>query len=366
MSSGRLLEAESQTTEAPNGGNPLPPRCEERIQKENGGRIGFWKKWFSSSAELSVGSVARRLAVCFLTLLLLDYGVGPLLRQAEHRRYDSGVPVRFGSSDLFLIGPLSDYLRKHPVGARSRVAFFGNSSIWGYGLTPQETVSAAFQRLSPRTQVFNFGMNGFEMGSAYLMAKAVIDAVDVFYVFDLGSRAHPMLPRLIPVSVEDAQRFGLEQPPALEQAFNARLGFWKLHRYANRLQGAWFGSSMRQYVYLNKSKWIQKLLEKQPGQLTGTSVELQPVLETGHWQAKIAFWKPREKEKYEYAGGKRSMSSRDQALLNAQFRPYVLVASLKIPSSWLLDGQHYTASGATAVAKVLYQNTAKPLGLEGS
>lgn len=355
---------------------------------------GDWQRLVSKvpsrKAQLTAYSVVCRLAVCLLTLVFIDFTVEPLLRSAEHRRYDSGVCVRFGSSDLFLVGPISNYLREHPVGARSRVAFFGNSSIWGYGLTSQETVPAAFQRLSSQTQVFNFGMNGFETGSAYLMTKTVIDAMDAFYVFDMGHhRAHPMLSRLIPVSAEDIRRFELEEPNTLEYVLDKKLGFWKLYRYADRLQGAWFGSSTRQYVYLNKSQWVSGLLGRNSSSDTPSS-EVLPAQEAARWLAEAASHKPgiRQTEylrgrypviwdlaqlladhrkrgfilQYD-ASGKDPMYSGDRALFNAQFQPYVQVVGLEIPDSWLLDDRHYSAAGAEALARTLYQHTALINGL---
>ena len=66
-----------------------------------------------------------RLLVCVLGLALADQAVVPLLRRAEAQRYESNRQMRFENSDLFMLGPLTDYLLEHPKGERPRAAFFG-------------------------------------------------------------------------------------------------------------------------------------------------------------------------------------------------------------------------------------------------
>ena len=160
-------------------------------------------------APLTAASVWRRIGVCLLALAVVDQAVLPILRAAEARRYESDVPVRFENSDLFVIGPLTAYFKEHPVGRKPRVVFFGNSFVWGYGVDGHETLPAMFQRLEPSARVFNFGINGFESGNAYLMSKAIIDAVDTVYLVHIGEHANPILAQLIPVSQEDIARFHL-------------------------------------------------------------------------------------------------------------------------------------------------------------
>lgn len=339
---------------------------------------------------MTARSVWLRLGVCALTLIAVDQAVRPALDRAERRRYDSGRAVRFGSSDLFLIGPLTEYLREHPAGSRPRVAFFGNSTIWGYSLPEEDTVPAMFQHLAPRTQVINFGTNGFQSGGAYLITKAVADSIDVAYVFYQGVRAHPMLAKLIPVSPEDVVRFELEppRPPGLADRIAGR---WQLARYSYRLQGGWFGMSARQCLYVHKTDWIKSLF--------GRPVSAHPALldrpdapvEAATWQAEKAGRPPSAEEakrvaarysllwdfaqvmirhrkhgvfiECEFEDSVRPMSESDRALLNALFAPHVVVARLWIPKSWIYDNQHLNRAGAKALAELLHAQTADACGL---
>lgn len=341
------------------------------------------------ASRLSARSVWCRVGVCVVTLLALDQAVRPVLDWSERRRYESGVSVRFGSSDLFLIGPLTEYLREHPVSRRPRVVFFGNSTVWGYSLGDADTISAMYQRLAPQTQVLNLGMNGFQSGGAYLITKDIVDSVDVVYVFDQGSEAHPMLAKLIPVSPEDIARYQLNPPPVtgfVDRAAKA----WNLARYSYRLQGAWFGMSARDYLYINKTEWIKSLFGRAVSAHARADWPEAPA-EAGIWNAPVAWWRPSANQsrrlaqryplvwdfaqlvadhgkhgvivEYVFEGGARPMSWWDRALLNARFRPHVIVAHLRIPKSWMLDGLHFNPSGSLAVAKLLHEKTARAFGL---
>src|SRR5207249_1364965 len=139
------------------------------------------------------------------------------------------------------LGPIVDYLREHPRSDAPRVVFLGDSVVWGYWVPTTETVPAQFQRLVPDERVFNFGINGFETGSAYLISAAIIQSVDTIYLFDVGQSVDRMLPNLVPVGNVDLLQLHLDRPNPLESALRRWAGVWHLYSYAYRLQAAWFG-----------------------------------------------------------------------------------------------------------------------------
>ena len=102
----------------------------------------------------------------------------------------SATTFRFENSDLFALGPLVDYLRDHPRHQRRRVVFFGNSMIFGYFLTPAQAIPAQFQTLQPEARVYNAAVNGQEIGTSYLVGKAIVDSVDTIYVQVIGDKAN--------------------------------------------------------------------------------------------------------------------------------------------------------------------------------
>jgi hypothetical protein len=181
---------------------------------------------------------ARRLLFAIVALAAIDLFIPGLLQRLEVARYESNREFRFENSDLFSLGPLVQYLLEHPRADRARVVFFGNSVVWGYFLEPNDSVPAQFQRLTPEARVFNLGINGFESGSAYLITKNIIDAVDTIYLFHVGGTAHPMLPQLVTVGPGDVARFTLTPPDDVEVRLGGLLGFWHLYRDAYRLQAA--------------------------------------------------------------------------------------------------------------------------------
>lgn len=202
----------------------------------------------------------RRLLFLVVWLALFDSAVLPVRDSLERGRYERGAAFRFENSDLFGLGPLVAYLREHPRSDRLRVAFFGNSVIWGYQMTAPASVPAQFEALDPGARVFNLGVNGFEMGSAYLIAKAVMGSVDHFFVQLAGTGAHPSLPSLIPVAEADIERFGLQGPNTLERQLQSYASIWRLYANAYRIQAAALGTSTRQYVYLHKGEMARNLL----------------------------------------------------------------------------------------------------------
>lgn len=337
------------------------------------------------------GSAWRRLGFCVLVLAAVDRAVPSILRVSEQGRYESNIQVRFENSDLFLLGPLTAYLREHPKGAKPRVVFFGDSVVWGYFVKPHEAIPEVFQRIAPGVRVLNFGINGFQTGSAYLMTKALIEAVDVVYLFEVGEDADPMLPKLIEVDAADAARFGLTTRSRLEKAFDRLTQCWLLHRYSYRLQAAWFGTSTRQHLYLHKGEWAQKLLGRAAGGDDGGAEPLADVPnEPAQWQvrrqrgsvaredaARVAakhrlLWDyatlvsahQKHGAIIEMAGHHQTMTEEEQGIFNAYFHPYVMLATLDVPDSWLMkDHVHFTPEGSRGVAELLHHRTATAMGI---
>lgn len=349
----------------------------------------------SERNSVSTRSAWRRVGICLAVLAAVDQAVLPIVRRAEARRYESAVHVRFENSDLFLLGPLTEYLREHPIGRKPRVAFFGDSLVWGYGLDPQDAIPSVFQDLVPQVRVLNFGINGFKNGNAYLISKAVMDAVDVFYLFrtdDAGELAHPLLPELIEVSAEDAARFGLQRPSWSRRVSNRLAGIWRLSRYSYRLQGAWFGTSTRQYLYLQASRLAQPLLvgtRTRSGQRSAHS-STGPNASVG-WEAPVARGPVADRdaarlvERYpllwDYAqllvnhhkrgvmvelndfDVRRQMTPDDRALFNAMFQPRVVAVKLTVPDAWRMpDQRHLTPEGCRAIAQTLSMHAAEATG----
>ncbi len=333
---------------------------------------------------------ARRLLFAVGFLVLVDPLLVPTIRRLEHSRYESDRPFRFENSDLFGVGPVVAYLREHPRGQRSRVVFFGNSIVWGYGLQPWQTVATQFQQMVPRSKVFNFGVNGFGSGSAYLITEAIIDSIDVVYLFHVDGPPHPILARLIPVSTSDARRFGLAPTDPLEQSLEGLLGVWKLYRYSYRLQAAMFGTSTRVYFYLNTKQILggiwEGLLEQpmlegpiDPGAMSGRQNQHEVQVDSRvsrdrpsndrvrSLAAKYSFlWEYAQMIRahgkvgviVEIAGYVTALQDSDRADVNAHFYPHVLFVKLHIPRELQTDAMHFSPGGARAVAKSLFVATA--------
>jgi hypothetical protein len=192
--------------------------------------------------------VARQAVVAVLCLAALDRLIPGWLASAEARRYESEIAGRFAQSDVFALGPLVTYLREHPHGPRPRIAFLGDSTVWGYGVAAEDTVAARFQARAPETHVLNLGLNSTETVDLYLIAKSMLDSVATLYVFDRLPRLRlQQLPQLIPVAQDDLTRFGLTPP--LHASGNGVLSFWRLFRDSYRIQAAGLGTSTRVFTY---------------------------------------------------------------------------------------------------------------------
>lgn len=330
----------------------------------------------------------RRLLVAVLVLVVVDRFVPSFLADAERNRYESDQLFRFENSDLFSLGPLVSYLREHPRGTRPRVAFFGDSIIWGYFVRPGETVPAQFQRHSPHVRVFNFGINGFQTGSAHLIAKTIIGSIDTAYVLYMRNGADSMLGSLIPVDEQDIATYRLTRPDHTERRLQQALGFWHLYTDAYRLQSALFGTSTRQQFYLHKRDLFARILGRETGEGLKPAETPDPDRALRHLTVDVgrADTPPSEQEAAELKGTywmhwkfanlatmhkKRivfielvnhsdSMPDKVRLAFNAMLAPYVTFVRVAVPGTLTVDGQHLSPVGSLAFAQMLLRD-APPL-----
>ena len=323
---------------------------------------------------------ARRLAVALLLLVAVDLVEPRVLSWLETARYeDPTTDFRFENSDLFGVSPLVDYLREHPRGRQPRVMFLGNSVTYGYALDVKEAVPAQFQQLLPSHKVFNVGVNAFEAGSAYLVAKAAIGSIDEAYLLSRTYPvANPLMAKLVDVEPADRVTFRLPPPPgALETTVAQALGFWRLYRDSYRLQAALLGTSSRQFIYLNKSRFARALIA--PLRAQEAPATTRPAIEATTPLA-LAMPSPERVAALRQSGpplvwafadlfashGKTLvllqlpgyaewLPEADLADFNRIGYPHVRIVRLQIPTGWMFDNVHVTADGARAVASVLAQ-----------
>ena len=331
----------------------------------------------------------RRLAFVVVWLAIFDQFVPPVLRALEHDWYEAQAVFRFENSDLFALGPLVAYLREQPRGERPRVAFFGNSVVWGYGLRTSSPVPARFQERQPAVRVLNIAVNGYELGDAYLIAKAIINSVDRLYVQVAAGSANPALASLIPVDEEDARAFELRPPGRLQRRLEAIAGTWRLYASAYRLQAALFGTSTRQYIYLNKGNVVRRLLSRggdAPREVLPTEADPQvdlaapaaaapptperraqlraqyPVL----WQFEELLHRYQKQAVFlefgEGTGPGAGLTDDEIADLNASFAPFGEVVRLRIPAPLKYDPVHLTEIGAHQVAEALARHQPHSVG----
>lgn len=335
----------------------------------------------------------RRLVLVVIWLAIFDQFVPAFQRRVEHDLYDGSEVYRFENSDLFPIGPLVSYLREHPERQRPRVAFFGTSVIFGFGLPARAALPARFQELEPGVRVLNAAVNGSQLGNAYLITKATIDSIDRVYVQLVGWTANPMLPSLIPVDDEDIRAFQLDRRSRLESGLQRVVGLWRLYGASYRIQAATFGTSTKQYVYLHKGKLVRRVLfpafrpaPEPPPEPVDASVEIlaprapvppgeqrraelrerYPVL----WQMEELIQRHRKRAVFllfaetNYIGTgerrldlRRGLSEQDVADLNAAFAPYGEVMRLRFSAAKMTsDGVHLTPGGAQRVAEALVRH----------
>lgn len=321
---------------------------------------------------------ARRLAVAVLLLVAVDRLEPGVLERLESARYeDPTIDFRFENSDLFGVAPLVDYLRETPRGRQPRVMFLGNSVTYGYGLSVGETVPARFQQLVPSRKVLNVGINGFEAGSAYLVAKAAIGSIDEAYLLShTNPVANPLIAELVDVEPTDRATFGLPGPPgALETRLDQLLSSWRLYRDSYRLQAALFGTSSRQYLYLNKSRFARALIaplraQEQPAAARPAVEATTPIAQAMPSPGRVAALRQqgpplawafadlfRRHDKtlvlLQLPGFAEWLPDADLADFNRIAFPHARIVRLRIPIEWMFDNVHVTADGARAVAGAL-------------
>ena len=320
----------------------------------------------------------RRLVIAVAALVAADRFEPALLRSMEEARYeDPAKDFRFENSDLFGLGPLVAYLREHPRGRLRRVLFFGNSITYGYLLSAADALPARYQRLDRSAKVFNVGINGFETGSSFLIAKAAIDSVDLVYVLRQGvASAHPILPKLIPIEDADLAQFHLSAPNEAERMLSRVANYWRLYRDAYRLQAALFGTSTREYIYLHKGAVARSLVarvraaesDRAPSEASVTidapvSVavpdarrqarwrELNPDL----WTFADLFARRRKQIVFLYLPGySEGLEDDEIGDFNRVCAPYARVLVLHVPAPLTFDGQHLTSAGGAQVARALW------------
>jgi hypothetical protein len=312
--------------------------------------------------------VKRRLVLILFWLIAIDQAVPFVLEHLERRHYEGTRAFRFENSDLFALGPLVQYLRDHPQHPHRRVVFFGNSMIFGYFLKPEDAVPAQFQKLQPDARVYNAAVNGQELGTSYLVAKDIIDSVDVLYVQVVGGEANPLLPSLIPVDDSDLRRFHLEAPNRVETRLESWLGrVWHLYADNYRLQAALFGTSTRVFVYMHKKDPLKALhathsAEAWPAIRGEVSVRAPrkpgPVLaQNGQQRIKndlAALARAHHKRvvflEFEWTN---NATDGEDAAFNAAYAPYAETIIVHVPPAVTFDGQHLVPASSAAVAQAL-------------
>jgi hypothetical protein len=320
------------------------------------------------------GRVVRQAVVAVLCLAALDPLIPGWLASAETRRYESDAAFRFEQSDVFALGPLVAYLREHPQGPRPRIAFLGDSTVWGYGVPAEDTVSAQFQMRAPQDRVLNLGMNSTETGDMYLMAKSILDVVATLYVFDrVPGVRHQQLPQLIPVAHDDLTRFGLTPPT--HASGNELLSFWRLFRHSYRLQAAYLGTSARVFLYARLAAAGRGLGRRPDARTAETSADAAaigadsrsaPAPPSAERAALLARRHPllwdfaqmvRDRRRtavfVEMASNAHTLPADERADLNAQFGPDVRFVLVDVPPTLMIDGSHLNRAGAGALADIL-------------
>lgn len=307
-----------------------------------------------------------------LWLVLIDQGVPPLLEHLEQRHYEGTKTFRFENSDLFGLGPLVQYLREHPRHQRRRVVFFGNSMLFGYFLNAPDAIPAQFQKLQPDARVYNAAVNGQEIGTSYLVAKDILDSVDVLYVQVVGVNANPILPSLIPIDDAGLRRFHLTPPNRVEERLQSWLGrVWHMYGLNYRMQAALFGTSTRVFLYMHKADLARALRAAPPqswapihGHISLRAPRAAGVLRAETKQQKIkndlaALARSRAKRvvflEFEWTN---NGDDDEVAAFNAAYAPFAETIIVHVPPEVTFDGQHPVPASAAEVAEALARHEA--------
>lgn len=325
---------------------------------------------------MTVPRPARRLLVAVITLAVLDPFVPAIRDRLEAARYEqTTAPSRFENSDFFALGPMTQYLREHPVGPRPRTVFIGNSVLFGYGLDVRDSVPAVYERLSPREKVLNISVNGLDLTSGYLIAKAIVDSVDTVYLLTRPDPPKRILSQLIPIDAADAERFNLPAPPTSPLA--PLVSQWRLYRDSYRIQAALFGTSTRQYLYVHKGELARKALatfrgtdvfspRERAGELPTLTASIPVSRATTNLRASMdpSYLLALDLAQLFRDRGKRLVllqltdyvryASEDVVgAFNAQFSPNAVIAIVERSAPTKLDSIHFNRDGAAAMAVAL-------------
>jgi hypothetical protein len=310
---------------------------------------------------------ARRLFAAVVWLIVFDQFVPGLLRLVEHRRYEQTSAFRFESSDLFGLAPLISYFHDHPRGERPRAVFMGNSVMFGYELPAADAIPARFQERHPKTQVFNAAVNGFDLGSNYLVAKAMVDDVDRFYIMRGTAAIHPRLSALIPIDPEDARAFHLATADPIEAGLQRIAEHWQLYGSSYRLQAAVFGTSSRESVHRLFSPPVMKTFptQSETAEVTVTTWDNGKTPDEARradlrrrdallWTfAELLYVHQKRTDFLQLGTPTGAMGEEEIADFNAAFSPWVRIVGLTIPAPLIYDGRHVTPEGARRVAAAL-------------
>ena len=318
---------------------------------------------------------ARRLVLTAVWLLLFDRAVPPLLEVAERRHYESATAFRFENSDLFALGPLVDYLREHPRHERRRVVFFGNSMIFGYFLTPAQAIPAQFQTLQPEARVYNAAVNGEEMGTSYLVGKAILDSVDVMYVQVMRNKRNE-IPLLMPIDDAGLRRLHLAPPNRVEARLQAWLGrVWRAYGLNYRMQAALFGTSTRVFLYMHKRDLARALRVRTLQPAADSCAPIGGRISLRAPRAAAVVQAPPRSIRTDLADLARSRGKRvvfieiewrgrrvddaEAGAFNAAYAPFAETVIVTVPPEVTFDGQHPLPAAAAQIAEALARHEAQ-------
>jgi hypothetical protein len=247
--------------------------------------------------------------------------------------------------------------------------------LFGYFLKPEEAVPAQLQKLQPDARVYNAAVNGQELGTSYLVAKDIIDSVDVLYVQIVGAHANPLLPSLIPVDDSDLRRFDLDAPNRVETRMESWLGrVWHLYADNYRLQAALFGTSTRVFVYMHKKDPLNALRLTHPRE-AWPAVQGEVSLRAPRKPGRVPDWNEQLRIKNDLAALARAHHKRvvflefewtnnatdgEDAAFNAAYAPYAETIIVHVPPALTFDGQHLVPASSAAVAAALAKHEAAP------
>lgn len=234
----------------------------------------------------------RRLFFVFFFLMILDPFIPSIVKSLEKKSYDTQHVTRFEESDLFSLGPTTEFLKDNPVADRKRFVFMGHSMTWGYWIDRESALPNRFQALVPQAYVYNLAFNGHRVADSYLIAKQIIGSVDSIFLLnpaeeklclvekdgkkhyfgeDTCRKDFPNVPidksqakkniyKALPVTDEEAVRFNISYGDIkVERDLKEILRFWNLYKYSYRLQAGIWNTSTVLYFYTHKRDIIRSV-----------------------------------------------------------------------------------------------------------